>query len=150
MIKALLSIDRSLAAVISAWRPMFVPSAFRLSQQEIIMEQKKHLIDWSDFSKIDIRVGTIRSAEIFKEAKKPAYKIVVDFGDYGTRKTSAQITKLYSPAEIIGRQVVAVVNFAPKQIANIQSECLILGAVNHHEVVLLAPAKPVINGLRIG
>ena len=121
-----------------------------MDAKDTIMGQKDSLIDWSDFSKIEIRIGTIRSAEIFREAKKPAYKIVVDFGNCGTRKTSAQITKLYSTAEIIGKQVVAVVNFPPKQIANIQSECLILGIVNHEEVVLLVPDKPVINGLRVG
>lgn len=114
------------------------------------MQQKENLIDWSDFSKIEIRVGTIISAEVFKEARKPAYKIIVDFGEYGTRKTSAQITKLYSSTEIVGKQVVAVVNFPPKQIANIQSECLILGVMNNDEVTLLTPDKPTINGLRIG
>ncbi len=107
-------------------------------------------INWTDFSKIEIRVGTIISAEIFKEAKKPAYKINIDFGHLGIKKASAQITKLYSPDEIVGKQVIAVVNFPSKQIANIKSECLILGAVNEDEVTLLTTDKSVKNGLRIG
>jgi tRNA-binding protein len=114
------------------------------------MGQNTELINWSDFTKIEMRVGTIVGAEVFKEAKKPAYKITIDFGDFGTRKTSAQITKLYRTKEIIGKQVVAVVNFPPKQIANIQSECLILGAVNEDEVTLLTTDKPVENGMRVG
>jgi tRNA-binding protein len=106
-------------------------------------------INWADFSKIEMRVGTVIAAEIFKEAKKPAYKITVDFGGLGIKKTSAQITKLYLPHEIVGKQVIAVVNFPPKQIANFQSECLILGAVNEDAVTLLTTDKPVKNGLRI-
>lgn len=114
------------------------------------MEQTNEWINWNDFSKIEIRVGTVVGAEVFKEAKKPAYKMTVDFGDFGIRKTSAQITKLYFPDEIVGKQVIAVVNFPPKQIANIQSECLILGVVNEEEVTLLTTDKLVKNGLRIG
>lgn len=114
------------------------------------METKKEYISWSDFEKIEIRVGTIISAEIFKEARNPAYKIVVDFGELGTRKTSAQITKLYTPEEIIGKQVIAVVNFPAKQIATIQSECLVMGAVDGDEVTLLTVDKSAKNGLRIG
>lgn len=108
------------------------------------------LINWADFSKIEIRVGTIISAEIFQEAKKPAYKINIDFGSLGAKKTSAQITKRYSPNEIVGKQVIAVVNFPKKQIANLQSECLVLGVVDEDEVTLLTTDKPVNNGLRIG
>lgn len=115
-----------------------------------IMEIAETLINWEDFAKIEIRVGTIIHAETFKEAKNPAYKIKVDFGDFGIRKTSAQVTKLYNTDELIGKQVVAVVNFPPKQIANMQSECLILGAVNADEVTLLSTDKKVKNGLRIG
>ncbi|RNC64452.1 tRNA-binding protein [Proteiniphilum sp. X52] len=114
------------------------------------MEENNELISWSDFAKIEMRVGTVVSAEIFNEAIKPAYKITVDFGDFGIKKTSAQITKLYSPSEIIGKQVIAVVNFPAKQIANIQSECLILGAVDEDEVTLLTTDKLVKNGLKIG
>jgi len=111
------------------------------------MEQDK--IDYNDFKKIILRVGTIINAEIFKEAKKPAYIINIDFGEYGIMKTSAQITKLYSAEEIIGKQVIAVVNFPPKQIASIKSECLLLGAVNDNDVTLITMDKPVKNGLRI-
>ncbi|HLT89161.1 MAG TPA: tRNA-binding protein [Sphingobacterium sp.] len=113
------------------------------------MEHTNELINWSDFSKIEIRTGTIISAEVFKEAKNPAYKLRIDFGDFGIRKTSAQITKLYLPDEIVGKQVVAVVNFPPKQIANMQSECLVLGAVDGDKVTLLTTDKVVKNGLRI-
>lgn len=112
--------------------------------------ENTELIDWNDFSKVEMRVGTIVDAEFFKEANKPAYKILIDFGELGTRKTSAQLTKLYSTEDLIGKQIVAVINFPPKQIANIQSECLILGAVNGDEVSLLIPDLPVKNGLRIG
>jgi len=107
-------------------------------------------IEWTDFIKVEMRVGTIISAEVFTEAKKPAYKIVADFGDYGLRKSSAQVTRLYTPEELIGKQIIAVLNFPPKQIANMQSECLILGAVNMEEVTLLSTDKPVKNGLQIG
>lgn len=112
---------------------------------------EENLIDWSDFSKIEMRVGTIIEAEVFKEARKPAYKLIIDFGNYGTRKSSAQITNLYTPQTLIGKQVIAVVNFPPKQIANIRSECLVLGAVGEDQVVtLLAPERPVPDGQRIG
>ena len=84
-------------------------------------------LSWQDFAKVDMRVGTILEAEIFKEARNPAYILKVDFGEMGMKKTSAQITKLYQPDELIGKQVVAVINFPPKQIATIMSECLILG-----------------------
>lgn len=114
------------------------------------MEQTNNQISWSDFAKIDMRVGTVLSAEIFKEARNPAYKMTIDFGALGTRKTSAQITKLYAPEEVVGKQVIAVVNFPPKQIANIQSECLVLGVVSGDEVTLLTPGKAVENGLKIG
>lgn len=107
-------------------------------------------IDWSDFEKIDIRVGTIIHAEIFVEAKKPAYKLVIDFGELGQRKSSAQITKLYKTEDLIGKQVMAVINFPPKQIATMQSECLVLGVVDGDAVTLLTSDKPVKNGLRIG
>ena len=107
-------------------------------------------ISWADFMKVEIRVGTVISAEVFDEARNPAYKIQVDFGEYGIRKTSAQITTLYQPEDIVGKQVIAVVNFPPKQIANIMSECLILGAVDGKEVTLIEPRMKVKNGLRIG
>jgi tRNA-binding protein len=107
-------------------------------------------IDWSDFEKIDIRVGTILQAEHFVEAKKPAYKLVIDFGILGKRKSSAQITKLYKTEDLIGKQIMAVINFPPKQIANMQSECLVLGVVDGDAVTLLTSDKPVKNGLRLG
>jgi tRNA-binding protein len=106
-------------------------------------------ITWKDFEKIEMRIGTIVSAEVFTEARNPSYKIVIDFGEFGTRKTSAQVTELYKPHELVGKQVVAVINFPPKQIANIQSECLLLGAVEGKEVTLLTSERPVKNGLRI-
>lgn len=114
------------------------------------MEFIGNSITWQDFEKIEMRVGTIIQAEEFKEARNPAYKVIIDFGEYGKRKSSAQITKLYQPEDLIGKQVIAVVNFPPKQIANMQSECLILGAVDGEEVTLLTSDKKVKNGLRIG
>lgn len=105
---------------------------------------------WNDFEKVEMRVGTVLSAEVFKEARNPAYILLVDFGEYGVLKSSAQITKLYSVEEVIGKQVIGVINFPSKQIATIQSQCLILGAINGKEVTLLTPDKPVENGLRIG
>jgi len=108
-------------------------------------------LTWDDFMKVDLRIGTIISAEEFREAKNPAYKMAVDFGDLGIRKTSAQITELYKPEDLIGKQVVAVVNFPPKQIANMMSECLVLGGIGENrEVTLLAPERNVKNGTRIG
>jgi tRNA-binding protein len=113
------------------------------------MKHTEELIDWNDFTKVEMRIGTIQSAEVFHEARKPAYKLLIDFGPFGIRKTSAQITKRHTTAELIGKQVVAVVNFPAKQIANIRSECLILGSVNGDEIVLLTSDQPVENGLRI-
>ncbi len=106
-------------------------------------------ITWGDFSKIDIRTGTIEEAIVFKEARKPAYQLKVNFGELGIRKTSAQITKRYQPEDLIGKQVLAVVNFPPKQIANFMSECLILGAVDGDDVILIQPESSAPNGLRI-
>ena len=106
---------------------------------------------WTDFEKVEMRIGTILSAEIFEEVTKPAYKIIVDFGPLGSRKTSAQLTALYKTEELVGKQVVAVVNFPPKQIANMMSECLILGGLGENrDVTLLHPGKKVANGSRIG
>ena len=109
------------------------------------------MISWSDFEKIEMRVGTILTADIFEKAKKPAYILTIDFGELGTKKSSAQITSLYTLDELPGRQVIAVVNFPPKQIANFFSECLVLGVYNqNNDVVLLQPGKEVKNGCRIG
>ncbi len=115
------------------------------------MESNEHtLLSWEEFMKVDIRVGTILKAEVFKEARKPAYKMQIDFGALGIKKTSAQITQLYSLEELIGKQVLAVVNFPPKQIANIMSECLVLGAIEDGgEVILISPDRRTNNGLRI-
>lgn len=108
-------------------------------------------LSWNEFMKVEMRVGTVISAEVFKEARNPAYKMIIDFGEFGKRKTSAQITALYQPEDIIGRQVIAVVNFPPKQIANIMSECLVLGGVGENkEVTLIEPERKVKNGTRIG
>lgn len=107
-------------------------------------------ITWSDFEKVDIRTGTIVAAEPFPQARKPAYKLTIDFGELGTKRTSAQLTKLYDAGELVGRQVVAVVNFPPKQIAAFMSECLILGAVAADgTVTLLQTERSTENGLRI-
>ena len=109
------------------------------------------MADFSDFTKLDIRVGTIKKAEIFKEAKRPAYKLEIDFGpDIGFKKTSAQITELYQPADLIGKQVLAVVNFPPKQIANFLSEVLVLGTYSKHGVILITPDKVATNGDKLG
>ncbi|CAM1356516.1 MULTISPECIES: tRNA-binding protein [Tenacibaculum] len=113
------------------------------------MEDNNNLT-WNDFTKVEMRIGTIISAEIFKEVKNPAYKMQVDFGDYGIKKTSAQITKLYQPEDLIGKQVVAVVNFPKKQIANMMSECLVLGGLgDDKEVTLLTAERTVKNGTKI-
>ncbi|QJW88220.1 tRNA-binding protein [Spirosoma taeanense] len=107
-------------------------------------------ITWSDFEKVEIRTGTVIAVEPFPQARKPAYKLTVDFGDSGIKRTSAQLTKLYEPAELIGKQLVAVVNFPPKQIATFMSECLVLGAVaDDGTVTLLQTERPTQNGLRI-
>src|SRR6266700_1675894 len=104
-------------------------------------------ITWNDFEKIDIRVGTIMEVTDFPKAKKPAYQISIDFGELGIKKSSAQITNLYNKEELHGKQVIAVVNFPPKQIADFFSECLILGVyTDKKEVVLLSPDRPVQNG----
>lgn len=110
----------------------------------------ENTLSWKEFDKVEMRTGTIVSAEVFREARKPAYKLVIDFGPLGLRKSSAQVTKLYQPEELVGMQVVAVVNFPPKQIATLMSECLVLGAVNGDEVTLLTPDRETPNGLRIG
>lgn len=113
------------------------------------MNAPREKITWQDFEKVEMRVGTIVSAEPLLEAKKPAYKMVIDFGEFGMKKTSAQITKRYSPEALIGKQIIAVINFPAKQIANIQSECLVLGAIQEDDVTLLSTDQPVPNGLRI-
>lgn len=112
----------------------------------------KDEISWNDFEKIDIRVGTINEAHLFEKARKPAYQLHIDFGkEIGVKKSSAQITALYTTNELVGRQIIAIVNFPKKQIANFMSECLVLGVTgNDNEVVLLTTAKKCENGLPIG
>ncbi|MDO9631628.1 MAG: tRNA-binding protein [Humidesulfovibrio sp.] len=103
-----------------------------------------------DFFRIDIRVGTVLRAEVFREARKPAYKLWIDFGQIGVRQSSAQITQLYQPEELVGRQVVAVVNFPPRIIAGFRSEVLVLGAgTQDGSITLLAPDAYAPDGERI-
>jgi len=107
-------------------------------------------ISWSDFEKVEMRVGTIVSVSDFPEAHNSSYKLVIDFGkELGEKKSSAQITVLYTKEELLGKQVVAVVNFPKKQIGPFMSECLVLGAVDGKSVTLMKPGKEVVNGLRI-
>lgn len=105
-----------------------------------------HTITFEDFTKVDLRVGTILEVIDFPEARKPAYQLTIDFGDLGIKKTSAQITTLYKKEDLLQKQIVAIVNFPKKQIAKFMSECLVLGAVNGKDVVLLNPENKVKNG----
>ncbi|OOG77946.1 tRNA-binding protein [Flavobacterium sp. A45] len=109
-------------------------------------------LTWSEFERVEMRVGTILEVNDFPEARKPAFQLTIDFGSViGIRKTSAQITKRYTKEVLIGRQIVAVVNFPKKQIGKFMSECLVLGAVGEEgDVILLAPDFKIENGLRIG
>ena len=109
------------------------------------------MITWEDFEKLDLRIGTIVEALTFEKAKKPAYKLKIDFGKNGIKNSSAQITTLYSCDEIIGKQIIAVINFAPKQIADYMSECLVLGVYDaNNNVILLQPERQTENGNKIG
>ena len=108
-------------------------------------------ISWADFEKVDMRIGVVVRADPFPEARQPAYKLLVDLGPLGQKRSSARITDHYRPEELVGRQVVCVVNFPPKQIGPFVSEVLILGAyMNGHEVILLRPDRDVQLGSRIG
>ena len=108
-------------------------------------------IAWDDFTRVELRVGRIVSADVFAEARKPAYVLQVDFGaDIGMRKSSAQVTRLYSTGELVGKLVVAVVNFPPKQIGPLMSECLVTGFHDERgDVALCVPDKPVPLGAKL-
>ncbi len=109
------------------------------------------MISWSDFEKVDMRIGTIISIEDFPEARKPAYKLKIDFGEFGIKQSSAQVTDLYSKEDLLNKQIIAVVNFPPKQIANFLSECLVMGLYSEdNSVVLLQPERKTTNGMRVG
>ena len=109
------------------------------------------MITWNDFEKIDMRVGTIIDVAPFPKAKKPSWQLVIDFGELGFKNSSAQITTFYSMEELVGKQVIAVINFPPKQIANFFSECLVMGVYDeNNDVVLLQPGKEVKNGCKVG
>ena len=109
-------------------------------------------INWQDFEKVEMRVGTILEVNDFPEARKPAFQLKIDFGaEIGVLKTSAQITQRYLKEDLLSKQIVAVVNFPKKQIGKFMSECLVLGAMgNENDIVLLSPHFKVENGLRIG
>lgn len=111
----------------------------------------KEEITFEDFSKVDIRIGTIINVEDFPQARKPAYKLTIDFGVLGIKKSSAQITELYTKENLINKKIVAIINFKKKQIANFFSECLVLGIANSkNEIVLLqSTSKKIINGEQV-
>ncbi len=109
------------------------------------------MLSWDDFEKVDIRVGTIIEADDFPRAKKPAYKLKIDFGKEGIKQSSAQLTSLYKKEDLLQKQIIAVINFAPKNIAGFHSECLVLGIYNEdNDVTLLQPERKVTNGMKIG
>ena len=109
------------------------------------------MVTFQDFMKLDIRVGTIIDAKVFEKAKKPAYQLKVDLGnEMGIKKSSAQITDIYKPSDLIGKQVLAVVNFPPRQIADFMSEILVLGTYSKDGVVLITPDREVENGDKLG
>ena len=106
----------------------------------------ENIMTFEDFAKVDLRVGTITHADDFPEARNPAYQLTINFGNLGIKKSSAQITTRYKKEDLIGRQVIAVVNFPAKQIAKFMSECLVVGAVKANDVFLLHPETKVKNG----
>ena len=103
-------------------------------------------INFEDFTKVDLRVGTIIEVDDFPKARNPSYQLTIDFGDLGIKKSSAQITTMYTKEALLGRQIVATINFPKKQIANFMSECLVMGAVDGNDVILLKPEQNVKNG----
>lgn len=107
-------------------------------------------ISFEDFTKVDIRIGTVIKVENFPKAKKPAYQLLIDFGSLGVKRSSAQITDIYTKEALLNRQVTAVINFKPKQIANFISECLVLGVANDDSnIVLLKTSSKIINGTQV-
>lgn len=114
------------------------------------MEPPLTTIDFEDFLKVEIRAGTVLSAAVNPKAQRPAYVLTLDFGPLGVKTSSAQITEHYAPEDLVGRQVVAVVNFPPKRVAGVTSEVLVLAVVSERDgTVLLAPTQPVENGARV-
>lgn len=105
-----------------------------------------NIINFEDFTKVDLRIGTIIEVSDFPEARQPAYQLTINFGNLGIKKSSAQVTTLYSKEDLLNRQIVAVINFPKKQIAKFMSECLVLGAVDGKDVILLHPEHHVKNG----
>lgn len=108
-----------------------------------------NIITFDDFTKVDLRIGTIIEVNDFPNARKPAYQLTIDFGDLGIKKSSAQITTQYQKEDLVNRQIVAVINFPKKQIANFMSECLVMGAVKEDDVFLLHPETKVKNGSQV-
>jgi len=109
------------------------------------------MINWHDFEKVEMRAGTIIDVQDFPEARVPAYKLKIDFGEFGIKKSSARITDLYTKEALLNKQIIAVVNFPPKQIGPFISECLVMGVMqNNSEVILLQPERNAKNGDRIG
>ena len=109
----------------------------------------ENIITFEDFTKVDLRVGTITDVADFPQARNPAYQLTIDFGDLGVKKSSAQITTLYKKEDLLNRQIIAIVNFPTKQIANFMSECLVMGAVKEKDVFLLHPETKVKNGSQV-
>ncbi|MEO2099430.1 MAG: tRNA-binding protein [Flavobacteriaceae bacterium] len=107
------------------------------------------MIDYSAFEKLDFRVGTILKAKAFPKAKKPAYQLEIDFGPLGVLRSSAQITKRYKPEDLSGRQIIGIVNIGTRKIADFESQCLILGATENEDVILLAPESKIPNGQQV-
>ena len=124
----------------------FHPPILRTNCSTILL----HMLTWEEFEKVEMRVGTILEVRDFEKARNPAYQLTIDFGVLGIKRSSAQITVLYQKEDLIGKQVIAVVNFPVKQIANFFSECLVLGLIGGDKnITLLQPERPVPNGLRV-
>jgi tRNA-binding protein len=128
-----------------------IDSAFA-NKSLVYRKLKYNMLSWDDFEKVDMRTGTIIEVSDFPKARKPAYRLKVDFGEtIGIKNSSAQVTKHYSKEALLNRQVIAVVNFPPKQIAGFISECLVLGVYDENkDVILLAPERNTTNGMKIG